>query len=179
MKCGGLCIVVFSVLAYVLPFCLSLPLCGSSETDQRHCSKAWHHPLSIIHPSVSIFRLWIVCHTAALSVIPQNHTSHPHDLIHWIFVSDFMLCECAWVWYVSASPCVCPLKVSPAVFVSQTGSCPQQTHTILQCSSRMTGPVTLCKVCHTTHTYTLYLTQCQGQCLSSTMCMSVCISDWW
>lgn len=62
--------------------------------------------------------------------------------------------------------CVCPLKVSPAVFVSQTGSGPQQTHSVLQCSSGMTGPVTLCKVCHTL----FYLPHCLGRCPRPALC---------
>lgn len=62
--------------------------------------------------------------------------------------------------------CVSPLNVSPAVFISQTGSGPQQTHSVLQCSSGMTGPVTLCKVCHTL----FYLPHCLGRCPRLALC---------
>lgn len=43
---------------------------------------------------------------------------------------------------------------------------------LLQCSSGMTGPVTLCKVCHNTHTPDL--AYCLERCHHPALCMSVC-----
>lgn len=199
LNSDGLCIVVWPLQHFDLPFCLSLPLCGSSETDQQHRSKAWHHPLSTIHPLLSIFRLWIVCHAVAQSITPQNHTSHSYDLMRWILYQiSYSVSVCVymyvWVFVMSMPALVCARWRCHQLSLSARLALVTNKHT--QSCSAALGWLDLshCAKSATTHSYThrhihrkthtLYLAHCLGQCLSLDLCVSVCeievcVSDWW
>lgn len=90
-------LLLFSILASDLTFCLSLPLCGSPETDQQHC---W-----------SPFALCI----EALICLPSRGsvycTLKPRFTFVWPqtqnLVSDFMLCECVYMCIMSVPALVC------------------------------------------------------------------------